>query len=174
MIYVYLTGGIHNRRKLISLSDQTRPTSQMIREAVFNMINVSGVVLDLFSGAGLYGLESLSRGATMCYFNDNNQKAVEAIYKNIETLKEKDRSKVFKLNYTTFLDLHQDTRFDYIFIDPPYEFSDAVISELLSKLTHYQAVIILERHKQSKSPEIEGLKIIKEKTYGIKKITIYQ
>lgn len=171
---VYLTGGIHNRRKLISLSDKTRPTSQIVREAVFNMIQVHGVILDLFSGSGLYGLEAISRGASLCYFNDNNPLAYNAIKKNIATLKEQDKAKVFKLDYNQFLDSHQDSHFDFIFIDPPYAFSDQAINTLLKRLAHYNATIILERHKSAQTPIIDDLSLIKEKTYGIKKIAIYE
>lgn len=174
MSFVYLTGGIHNRRKLISSSKKTRPTSQMVREAVFNMIEVDGVVLDLFSGSGLYGFESISRGANFVYFNDVDMDAYHSILKNAKTLKETDKCRIYKLDYQVFLKKHEQTHFDYIFIDPPYDFDDEVIKSLLHTLKHYEATIILERNKQSISPEIEGLIRYKEKVYGIKKITLYK
>ncbi len=174
MSFVYLTGGIHNRRKLISSSKKTRPTSQIVREAVFNMIKVDGVVLDLFSGSGLYGFESLSRGANFVYFNDVDRDAYNSILKNAKTLKETDKCLVSKLDYQVFLKKHEQTHFDYIFIDPPYDFDDATIARLLKTLKHYKATLILERSKQSISPEIEGLIRYKEKVYGIKKITLYK
>jgi 16S rRNA (guanine(966)-N(2))-methyltransferase RsmD len=175
MISVYLTGGIHNKRKLISLSKKTRPTSQMVRGAVFNMIDVnSKVILDLFSGSGLYGFEAISRGAKMCYFNDLDNDAYKSVKENAKTLKEEDKSIITKLDYKEFLRLHKDNHFDYIFIDPPYDFTDDVVSDLLNKLSIYKGTIILERNKTSKILTHENYKIIKDKTYGIKRILIYE
>lgn len=174
MSFVYLTGGIHNKRKLISTSQHTRPTSQMVRAAVFNMIAVHGVILDLFAGAGLYGFEAISRGASRCYFNDVDHDAYTSIKHNAHTLKETDKCHIFKLDYRVFLKQHQATHFDFIFIDPPYALTDDDVKTLLVDLKRYQATLILERHKHSISPSIDGLTLIKEKIYGIKKITIYQ
>lgn len=175
MINVYLTGGIHNKRKLTSLSSKTHPTSQMVRGAVFNMIDVNNkVTLDLFSGSGLYGFEAISRGATMCYFNDQDSDAYKSIKENAKTLKEETKTKVYKLDYKEFLRLHKDNEFDYIFIDPPYDFTDVIISDLLDRLSIYNATLILERNKTSKIITHNNYRIIKDKTYGIKRILIYE
>ncbi len=175
MINLYLTGGIHNRRKLISLSSKTRPTSQMVRVAVFNMIEVSDkIILDLFSGSGLYGFESLSRGAKLCYFNDLDNEAYKSIKENAKVLKEENKSKITKLDYKEFLRLHKDIKFDYIFIDPPYDFTDEAIKDLLDKLSVYDATLIFERNKTSKIITHDKYEIIKDKTYGIKRILIYK
>ncbi|NMA05286.1 MAG: methyltransferase [Acholeplasmataceae bacterium] len=175
MISVYLTGGIHNNRKLISLSSKTRPTSQMVRGAVFNMIDVKNkIILDLFSGSGLYGFEAISRGAKMCYFNDLDNEAYKSVKENAKTLKEEEKSKITKLDYKEFLKRHKDNHFDYIFIDPPYNFTDDVMSDLLDKLSIHKGTLILERDKTSKILTHDNYKITKDKTYGIKRILIYE
>lgn len=173
MTFVYLTGGTHNGRKLKNTSTKTRPSSQMVRSAVFNMISVHGTVLDLFAGAGLYGLESLSRGASFAYFNDIDKESVRCIKENIHTLKEHTKTHITNLDYQTFIDNYAHIDFDFVFIDPPYEFSDQEIETILTHFKDTQSTLVVERHKKTKTVLIDGFSVYKEKTYGIKKITIY-
>lgn len=139
------------------------------------MIDVNNkVILDLFSGSGLYGFEAISRGAKMCYFNDQDGDSYKSIKENAKILKEEIKTKVYKLDYKEFLRLHKDNEFDYIFIDPPYDFTDDVIIDLLDRLSIYNANLILERNKISKIITHDNYKIVKDKTYGIKRILIYE
>ncbi len=139
------------------------------------MIDVNNkVILDLFSGSGLYGFEAISRGAKMCYFNDQDIDSYKSIKENAKILKEEIKTKVYKLDYKEFLRLHKDNEFDYIFIDPPYDFTDDVIIDLLDRLSIYNANLILERNKISKIITHDNYKIVKDKTYGIKRILIYE
>ena len=101
-------------------SDTTRPTSNMVREGVFNMLSdVNGeVVLDLFAGSGAYGLESLSRGAQFVYFNDINQMNVKIINDNLLSLNESENAKVNNLDWEKAINYYQsnEIKFDLIFI----------------------------------------------------------
>lgn len=99
---------------------KTRPTSDRVKESLFNIIQpkiVGSAVLDLFAGSGALGLEALSRGAASSDFVDCSASAVCTIYKNINKTKLQN-ARVFKKDYALFL--KADGVYDIIFLDPPY------------------------------------------------------
>ena len=102
----------------------TRPTSDMIKETLFNIIsdrlyNVS--FLDLFSGSGQIGIEALSRGASSCTFIEKDKNAVASIRKNLETTHFTDKATVLPYDVLTSLgSINRTEGFDIVFMDPPY------------------------------------------------------
>ena len=134
-------------------------------------------VLDLFSGSGSLGIEALSRGCQFAYFVDNSFKSINLIKKNLELLKNLERScKIIKNDAVDFLKKNKSIIWDFIFIDPPYKIESRVISEIcgiFSKkdITDKNTVIIYEFFfKRDVSKEISNLKIIKESFFGDKKV----
>jgi 16S rRNA (guanine966-N2)-methyltransferase len=107
----------------------TRPTSDRVREAVFNIlehgtpsVSLAGVrVLDLFAGTGALGLEALSRGAAFCLFVEQDAAARGLIRGNIETLGLTGVTKVFRRNATDLGPAGNRGGFGLVFLDPPYE-----------------------------------------------------
>src|SRR5262245_7996105 len=107
----------------------TRPTSDRVREAVFNILEhgipefaFEGVrVLDLFAGTGALGLEALSRGAAFCLFVEEDAAARGAIRRNIETLGLTGITKVFRRDATDLGPAGNRGGFGLVFLDPPYE-----------------------------------------------------
>ncbi len=102
----------------------TRPTSDRVRESIFNMLFSLGAtedaaVLDLYAGSGALGIEALSRGATSCVFVEQDRAAIEAIYENLETLRFDDRATVIQADVLTWIDRNEH-RFDLVLADPPY------------------------------------------------------
>lgn len=101
----------------------TRPTTDQIKEAVFSIISnyvFEAKVLDLFSGTGALGIEALSRGASFCVFTDNNRNSVSVTKTNLEKTRLLDKSEI--INIDSFVYLNQcKTKFDIIFLDPPYD-----------------------------------------------------
>lgn len=105
-----------------------RPTSDRVREAVFNVIaarvRLEGLkgVLDLFAGTGAMGIEALSRGAEEAVFVDNDKGAVSVIERNIESCGLASRARVFKRTAAEAVRAlgALGERFDIIFLDPPY------------------------------------------------------
>lgn len=177
---IYLTGGKFNRRKLISYSNKTRPTSQKVRLAVFNSLyNIDGIVLDLFSGSGAYAFEALSRGAEYAYINDLDPLALKSLIENIKTLNIENDVKLTKLNYLKALDYYKENNiiFDLAFIDPPYKFTDLDLLEVFNWLNKTQKKglrIVLERTSSASQLNINGLTLIFDKKYGSKRVFIYQ
>lgn len=109
-------------------TDNTRPTTDRVREALMSAIgyNVEGaVVLDLFSGSGALGLESLSRGASKVYFIDKAPIAIKTIKKNLSNLKEKNGI-VLMMPYEKALNCFkkEGIKFDIVYLDPPYKMKE--------------------------------------------------
>ena len=156
-------------------SDSTRPTKDMVKEALFSsiLINNESTFLDLFSGSGAIGIEALSRGAKDVVFNDYNKAVVQVIKENLRKFNE-DR-KVFNLSYDDCLN-SLNTKFDFVFIDPPYAFNEYDnIFSLLSKnnLLNKNSIIIVEV-KKDRILDINGFSLIKERKYGITKLLYYK
>lgn len=104
----------------------TRPTTDRIKETLFNMIqmSVSGCVfIDLFSGSGGIGIEALSRGAKHAYFVENEKEAISCIQQNLVFTKFTNRATLLKQDVLTALSLISEKEADIIFMDPPYELS---------------------------------------------------
>lgn len=109
--------------KLYSLEgDNTRPTLDRVKEALFNIINYAikeSIVLDLFSGSGAIGIEAASRGAKKVFLCDQSKKAIEIIQKNVEKTRLKEKCVILQSNYQETIRKIGD-KFDFIYIDPPY------------------------------------------------------
>lgn len=143
----------------------TRPTSDQIKETLFNIIQseIPGAcVLDLFAGSGGIGIEALSRGARYACFVDNSKEALRCIRENLNHTKLADYATVYASDYLNALAKMQTEkrRFDLVFMDPPYEHGYEVealrylaASELLSE----DAVIIVEASAKTSIEEIDGL-----------------
>ena len=108
--------------KTLDGQDITRPTRDIVKEAVFStiIINQDDSFLDLFSGSGSIGLEALSRGANRVVLNDNNIKAKKIIETNLDKVHE--NCEVYNLDYQECLKRLSGEHFDYIYCDPPYDF----------------------------------------------------
>lgn len=107
----------------------TRPTTDRVKESVFSIIeskkhiNSRAEVLDLFSGSGGMGLEFLSRGASRVCFIDIDMNSINTLKENISKCKAESKTEVYKNDVIKAIELlsKKNKKFDYIFMDPPYE-----------------------------------------------------
>ena len=102
---------------------ETRPTAERVKEAIFSMIqfDIEGrKVLDLFSGSGQMGLEALSRGASQAYLIDRSRDAIRVIEENASKTKLISDCKIIGSDSLDFIRRNRGTRFDIVFLDPPY------------------------------------------------------
>ena len=117
--------------KLYTLEgENTRPTLDRVKESLFNIINngiIESKVLDLFAGSGSIGLEFASRGAKKVIMCDSSKQAINIINKNIEKTNLKDKVELKQKDSLKFLEELKENKFDFIFLDPPYD------SQLISK-----------------------------------------
>jgi 16S rRNA (guanine966-N2)-methyltransferase len=176
-----ITGGIHRSRKLETpKNDAVRPTSDKVRQAIFNMLKSRGVldgasVLDAFCGTGALGLEALSQGAEHCIFFDNNKNSIQLCKANIFSLNEENRSDVL-FQDVGIVKLRPDNinPVNLVFLDPPYR------KELISKsiealhqghwLTE-DAFFVIEAAKDETITS-DFIQIVNEKKYGDTKILL--
>lgn len=152
----------------------TRPTSDKIKETLFNMLqsDVAGCYfLDLFAGSGQIGLEALSRGATYAVFIEKNQKAARCIEENIAFTKFDKQSKLMLSDVLTGIHLLDGKyQFDIIFMDPPYDKGlEKEVLEVLfhSSLLKNDTIIIVEASLKTTFEDVEamGYEIVKYKKY---------
>lgn len=164
-----IVAGKYKRKSLITLeSNDTRPTKDMVKEAIFDTIQISDTdtFLDLFAGSGAIGIEAISRGANKVVFNDLNPKATEIIKENLNSIKE--LATVYNEDAFSLLNKLKDS-FDYIFIDPPYSFNryDELIDLIKeNKLLKEKGTLIIELNKDT----VINHPVFKEKKYGIAKV----
>lgn len=180
-----ITGGSLRGRKVNTVkSKDVRPTSSKVRESIFNIIQSisdilhhgNAVVLDLFAGSGIVGLEAYSRGAKKIYFIEKNPNVAKVLKENL-SLFDFDYELIIA-NALSALDRFADTAFDLIFIDPPY--ASGLIEPSLNKikdnkLLKPEGLIIVEHSLDYDTAKIAtnlDFEILKEKKYGDTAITI--
>lgn len=167
--------------KLVTLEgDNTRPTSEMAKEAVFSAIQFdldSRTILDIFAGSGQMGLEALSRGGLKCTFVDNNNDAVKIIKQNVAKTGFDEQSEVILSDWKAFIKQNAGKRqYNLVFVDPPYAYS--LCADVLKRLTEAEmlspgAIVVLE----SGSDEYlfaPGFKVRKKQRYGRAFVTILE
>lgn len=163
--------------------NQTRPTSDKIKEAVFSSIGPyfsDGMMLDAYAGSGNISFEALSRGMAQSYLCDVSAKAIAAIKHNAAMLEVQPRCHIYKRDVFAMLDAFADAmlRFDLVYLDPPYRLqrNDALMAALVErKLLAPNARVIVESLAQDHFEEVHGdLVKYKESVYGITKITYYR
>ncbi|MBQ8440996.1 MAG: 16S rRNA (guanine(966)-N(2))-methyltransferase RsmD [Clostridia bacterium] len=181
-----ITGKARGVRLATLEGENTRPTSERAKEAIFSMLQfeIDGArVLDLFAGSGQMGLEALSRGAAHAVFCDLSKDAVEIVKTNIKKTRMEGQCDVFCGDYKVTLQrLRNRQNFDLVFLDPPYAGSlvPAALSELIENdLLSNGAKIICE----TASPEdvfgtdlqlANSFETVKQTRYGIAHVTILQ
>ena len=156
----------------------TRPTTDRIKETLFNMIAFELPdcnFLDLFSGSGQIGIEALSRGASNAVFVEKDKNAISCIEKNIAKARLEEASTLFKTDVFTALNqLNGHDTFDITFMDPPYDklIEKRVLEQLADKSYVSDAtIIIIEASLDTSFDYLADYKfeITKEKLYKTNK-----
>ena len=175
-----IVSGTYGGRPLKTLEGKTtRPTSDKVRGAMFNMIGPyfdGGRVLDLYAGSGGLSIEAVSRGMEQAVLVEKDRRAQGIIASNIQITKESHKFQLLKMEAHQALNQLQGT-FDLIFLDPPYAKEQIVADiEALAErgLLGEEVMVVCETDKAVDLPEeIACLGIWKEKIYGISKVTVY-
>jgi len=174
-------GGKYKGRKLATpKNDKIRPTSDRVKESIFNIIAdkiASSIVIDAYSGSGALGIEALSRGASKVYFIDKDFKAIELIKKNLEGI-EGERKIIKATTATAFSALAGDgVKADLIFLDPPYYagvYANTIRDIAKSNLLASGGLVIVEQSAQKcNNYSFEGLRLTRQKKYGDTVICFY-
>lgn len=157
----------------------TRPTSDKVRGAMFNMIGPyfeGGRVLDLYAGSGALAIEAVSRGMSEAVLVEKHSGAQTIIQENIKMTKSESQFSLLKMEADRALTQLTGV-FDLVLLDPPYakEQIVATIEKLDQlRLLAEEVMIVCETDKSVQLPEeIASVGIWKEKVYGISKVTVY-
>ncbi|MCB5753547.1 16S rRNA (guanine(966)-N(2))-methyltransferase RsmD [Mediterraneibacter faecis] len=177
--YLRVIAGSARSLKLKTLEGiETRPTTDRIKETLFNMISpqmYDCIFLDLFAGSGGIGIEALSRGAKEAVFVEKNPKAMECVKENLKfTRLEKKGLTLTKDVMNALYQLEGEKVFDFVFMDPPYNmgFEKRVLEYLAgSDLIYEDTVIIVEASLDTDFGYLQelGYSLIKEKRYKTNK-----
>ncbi len=176
-----IIAGRNRGRKLKSLtgSSEVRPTKDMVREAVFNMLQgfpAGKQCLDLFAGFGGLGLEAYSRGAVRVDFVEYSRKNCRVIQENISRLGAGKSCEVHCRDVLGFLET-ESGRHDLVFIDPPYSFEryHEVLSKLrINSLLNEPAVIVVEYAGDKDFTAPKEYQLLKQRIYGDTGITLLE
>ncbi|MBR2809759.1 MAG: 16S rRNA (guanine(966)-N(2))-methyltransferase RsmD [Solobacterium sp.] len=178
-----IVSGIYGSRRIQApKGEETRPTLDQVREAVFSSLGgrfEGGVFLDLYAGSGANGLEALSRGFEKAVFVDVSGAAVKVIKDNISLLGCKEQARVLKMKDMKALELFREEGlvFDLVYLDPPYKKQHN--DEVLAALSEYGLLaekgrVVIESLKEDRFEAVYGdLKPVRHASYGISGITYY-
>jgi 16S rRNA (guanine966-N2)-methyltransferase len=172
-----IIGGDFRGRSIKVPGAEIRPTSSRVREAIFSSVEhaVSGLddlrVLDLFSGSGAFGIESISRGAAESVLIEKDLRAADSLHINIASFGIKNARVVIA---DVFIEVAQKSgrgTFDVVFIDPPYAVEDEQVDALIANLVENDwlneyALIVVERGSRSQVLWPQQVEELRKKVYG--------
>lgn len=179
-----VVAGEYRGRKLSAVPGMaTRPTTDKVKEAIFNIIGPyfdGGVSLDLFAGSGGLSIEGVSRGIDRAVLVDHQYAAIQTIKKNIATTKEEAKFTVLKKDARQVLKqlAAAGERFDLVYLDPPYakQKITANLAEMVELgLLNPGATIVAETNQEANLPEdLAGFEFVRQHDYGITVVTVYR
>lgn len=161
----------------------TRPTTDKVKEAIFNIIGPyfdGGLALDLFGGSGGLGIEALSRGIDKAIFVDRDGKAIKVIHQNLESCKLEAQAEVYRNDAERAVKalMKRALSFDLVLLDPPYK--DQKIISLISIMDQHDllkedGIVMAEHGVDIDLPETIGRLVkVRAENYGITAISIYK
>ncbi|KWU14742.1 16S rRNA (guanine(966)-N(2))-methyltransferase RsmD [Lactobacillus crispatus] len=178
-----IISGKYAKRNLFTLkSNRTRPTSDKVKESLFNSLGQffqGGNVLDLYAGSGALGIEAVSRGCDHASLVDINHAACTIIKKNVALTKEEQRFNVYNMRSSAALKLfsENDEKFDLVFLDPPYakeKIAKDMLQMVKSNLLNDHAIVVAETDDHTELGEITVFSLIKEHHLGKTIVRIYR
>ena len=175
-----ISGTARGRRLKELEGMETRPTTDRVKEAVFNIIqfDIEGRrILDLFAGTGQLGIEALSRGAKSVTFIDERDDACRLIRENLNRTKLQSMAQIVRSDYAAFL--HRcNEKYNIILLDPPY--AEIFLENSLKLITEIDilqsgGIIVAERPVGKELPwDFEGYTRSKDYKYGKTLLTLYR
>jgi len=159
-----ISGSLKGRTLKVPDPKYTRPTTDRVRETIFNILNniidFDGIdVLDIYSGSGSFGLETISRGAASVDFIEKNFPVHKVLLQNIENCKVLDLCKIYKMEAVAFSRNPEHKKYDLIFADPPFFKDDIhiVAKNILEReFLSDEGIFLIERSIQTREKDEEN------------------
>lgn len=175
-----ITGKVRGLKLVTPKNMDVRPTSDRVKESVFNIIGtkiIGADILDLFAGTGNLGLESWSRGAKKVIFVDESSESLKLVNANIKKVKAEQDVEVIKGRAEVSIEnlFQKKSAFDFIFCDPPY--NKGLIQKILDQLCKYNILkvggyLIIEHAMQETIGDIaDFFEIVRIERYGETRVT---
>lgn len=172
-------GAAKGRRLRTTRSVEMRPTTDMARKTIFDILGDSATnarVLDLFAGAGTLGIEALSRGAREAVFVDSDRDACATILQNLEATDLRAAGHIRRSDALRFLERAAHTPFDLVFLDPPYGRGLGFVARAVGKIVAGDwvkkgAIIVVE----SQEGDVEwppGVREIRTRKFGRTRVSM--
>jgi 16S rRNA (guanine966-N2)-methyltransferase len=172
-----IAGRFKGRRLKAPTWDGLRPTSDKLRETLFNILapRIAGArVLDAYAGTGAVGIEAISRGAAEVVFVDHDRRAQALIAANLALCGIADGYAIIRASVTRALDEVDSSRFDVMFFDPPYDAEAADVVVAAGDKLAAGGVVVLEHARRKMSPErLGGLTRSREVASGDSMLSFY-
>lgn len=162
--------------------DSTRPITDMVKEALYNIIGediVGSTMWDLFAGTGSVSLEALSRGAKLARMTDKDRYAIDTLRKNLEHTRLTEKGKVIRADVLLTLKRTPDTTFDYIYVAPP-QYKEMWIEVMMSLDTNPDWLvndgwIIVQIHpREYQDLNLLNFEVFDERKYGNTLLVFYE
>lgn len=172
-----ITGAYKGRRLIVPRGHDVRPTSDYMRQALFNILgdSIMGArVLDLFAGTGSVGIEALSRGAEHVTFVEKSHKVAATLRRNIDSLKaEPSRYSLREGDATTLR--RGASLWHLVFADPPYDMADFPLAQLAGNVGAPESLLVVEHRAKTPPSEVgAAVNCVDRRVYGQSAFSFYE
>ena len=165
-----IISGIRRGHKLFEFEgDDVRPTTDRVKESVFNIIQT-------FAGSGALSFEAISRGAKKAVCLDKDKRSIDIIKKNANSLDFSDYCEIINTSCFDYMERAKE-KFDVIFLDPPYNknFIEPVLEGIVkNNLLNEDGIVVLESDGTDFHDDFDGLEMYRQRKYGRTYITVYK
>ena len=178
-----IAGNLRGRRLRAPEGQATRPTSDRVRESLFNIVSawVPGArFLDLCAGSGAVGLEAISRGAESAVFVEQSRRALAQIEENVERCGVADRARILGKDALSALRglAAAGEKFDLVYVDPPYDaglYKPVLMVLGTDGLVAPDGIVVVEARSRDHLPDVAGeLRRYREVRYGDTTLAFYE
>lgn len=173
-----ISGKYRGKKLLSPKDDKVRPTTDMVKENVFNLLGgdiVDSSFLDLFAGSGAIGIEAISRGAKRVVFVDKDRESMDYVRRNLALINES--AETMTSDYLTAITKLKGNKFDIIYVDAPYNLhilDDVLKAVKANNILAYNGQVIYESlAKTNQKSGLTDYELVKSRKYGSVVIDIY-